>query len=46
MNIAHSLWRVMLLAATSDEYQYGQNAGFSQKSQFSQFQSPKRFTEV
>ena len=46
MNITHLLWRVMLLAAASDECLYGQNAFFSQKSQFSQFQSPKRFTDV
>jgi len=38
--------RVMLLTAASDEYQHGQNAVFSQKSHFSQSQSPKLFTEV
>ena len=46
MNIAHSLWRVMLLAAASDECQHGQNAVFPKNPIFFQFQSPKQFTEV
>jgi len=41
MNIAHSLWRVMLLAAASDECQHGQNAVFSQKSHFFSISIPK-----
>jgi len=46
MKIAHSLWRVMLLAAASDKDPVRTECSFSQKFHFSQFQSPKRFTKV
>jgi len=41
MNIAHSLWWVMLLAAASDECQHGQNAVFFPKISFFSISIPK-----